>query len=159
MLTPGLIVLMVIGALIVIGLAFYAGKLLWLVQLQKQQQQKDQQKQLAQQQEKARYLRESIVLISRAMLEQQCELSEGALRLWVLLDHWVEADKPDAITTYPGLYQMYKVVKDMPTHQARKDQDKKLTRQQDKTRLQAEKDLKDFIEADVRLLLNRFQQG
>lgn len=158
MLSTGLIVLMVIGALIIIGLAFYAGKLLWLVQQQKRQQEQDEQKRLAQQQEKKRYLRESIVLISRAMLEQQCELSEGSLRLWVLMDHWVEADKPDAVTTYPGLYQMYKVVKDMPTHQARKEQDKKLTRQQDKTRLQAEKELKDFIEADVRLILKRFQQ-
>lgn len=159
MLNAGVVAVLIIGAMIIIGLAFYAGKLLWLVKQQQLQQQQELQKRQQQQLEKQRYLRESIVLISRAMLEQQCELSEGALRLWVLLDHWTEENKPDAVTSYPGLYQMYKVVKDMPTHQARKEQDKKLTRQQDKTRMQAEKDLKDFIEADVKLLLTRFQQG
>lgn len=75
------------------------------------------------------------------------------------LDHWPVADKPDAVSSYPGIYQMYLTVKDMPTHQARKDQDKKLTRQQDKVRLSAEKDLKAQIEVDLRLILERFQQA
>lgn len=154
-----LVLLLITAVLIVAGLAFYAGKLLWLLQQQKQQQQLAEQKARQQQQEKRAYLQESIVLISRAMLEQQCEFSEGALRLWVLLDHWPAADKPDAISSYPGIYQMYLTVKDMPTHQARKDQDKNLTRQQDKVRLTAEKDLKAQIEDDLRLILARFQQA
>jgi len=152
------LVLLLVGTAIIAALAFYAGKLLWML---KQQQQRQQQEARLQQQkvhDKKVYLKESIVLISRAMQEQQCEYSEGALRLWVLLDHWPEADKPDSVTHYPGLYQMYQVVKDMPTHQARKDQDKKLTRQQDKLRQQAEIDLKQLIQADVAKLLERFQQ-
>ena len=150
---------LLVGAAIIAALAFYAGKLLWLL---KQQNERHQQEQLLQQEkvlEKKRYLQESIVLISRAMQEQQCELSEGALRLWVLLDHWPEENKPDAIQTYPGLHQMYQVVKNMPTHQARKDQDKKLTRQQDKQRQQAEIDLRELIQLDVKKLLERFQQA
>lgn len=150
---------LLLGAAIIAALAFYAGKLLWLL---KQQNKRQQQEQLLQQEkvlEKKRYLQESIVLISRAMQEQQCELSEGALRLWVLLDHWPQHNKPDAIQTYPGLYQMYQVVKNMPTHQARKDQDKKLTRQQDKQRQQAEIDLRELIQLDVKKLLERFQQA
>lgn len=153
------VLVILLGTAIIAGLAFYAGKLLWLL---KQQNKKQQQEQLAYQEkllEKKRYLQESIVLISRAMQEQQCELSEGALRLWVLLDHWPQDNKPDAIQNYPGLYQMYLVVKDMPTHQARKDQDKKLTRQQDKLRQQAEIDLRELIQADVSKLLERFQQA
>lgn len=152
------IVLLIIGSLIIVGLAFYAGKLLQQVKQQKLRQQQEAELQQQKLTEKKHYLQESIVLISRAMLEQQCELSEGALRLWVLLDHWPQTDKPDPIQSYPGLYQMYQVVKDMPTHQARKEQDKKLTRQQDKLRQQAEIDLKAVIEADVQLLLTRFQQ-
>lgn len=152
------IVLLIIGSLIIVGLAFYAGKLLQQVKQQKLRQQQEAELQQQKLAEKKHYLQESIVLISRAMLEQQCELSEGALRLWVLLDHWPQTDKPDPIQSYPGLYQMYQVVKDMPTHQARKEQDKKLTRQQDKLRQQAEIDLKAVIEADVQLLLTRFQQ-
>lgn len=152
------IVLLILGCIIIAGLAFYAGKLLQQVKQQHLRQQQEAELQQQKLTEKKLYLQESIVLISRAMLEQQCEFSEGALRLWVLLDHWPQADKPDPIQSYPGLYQMYLVVKDMPTHQARKEQDKKLTRQQDKLRQQAEIDLKAVIEADVQLLLSRFQQ-
>lgn len=157
--TIWLTLLIILAVSIVMGLAFYAGRLLWLVKQQNIQQQQAAAKAAQQQQDKKQYLQESIVLISRAMLEQQCEFSEGALRLWVLLDHWPQADKPDATTSYPGIYQMYSVVKDMPTHQARKEQDKKLTRQQDKLRLTAEKDLKAQIEDDLRLILERFQQA
>ncbi|WP_423187832.1 DUF2489 domain-containing protein [Alishewanella sp. d11] len=150
---------LLLGAAIIAALAFYAGKLLWLLKQQNERQQQEQLLQQVKVLEKKRYLQESIVLISRAMQEQQCELSEGALRLWVLLDHWPQDNKPDAIQTYPGLYQMYQVVKNMPTHQARKDQDKKLTRQQDKQRQQAEIDLRELIQLDVKKLLERFQQA
>lgn len=150
-------VLLAVGTLIIAGLAFYAGKLLWLVKQQAKQQAADAAALANKRLEKRRYLQESIVLISRAMQEQQCEYSEGALRLWVLLDHWPDADKPDAAQSYPGLYQMYQLIKDFPTHQARKDQDKALTRQQDKVRQQAEIDLREQITADVTLLLQRYQ--
>lgn len=144
------LMLLVGAAVIVAALAFYAGRLLWQLQQQtKQQQQKKA--------EKEQYLRDSIVLICKAMLEQQCELSEGALRLWVLLDHLVPEHKPDPVQSYAGLHRMYQVVKDMPTHKARKQQDKELTRQQDDVRLQAEQELKEFILADTAALLARFR--
>lgn len=148
--------LVLLGALIIAGLAFYAGRLLWQLQLQRQQQQQQQLQHVAKQKEKREYLQQSILLISKAVQQEQCELSEGALRLWVLLGHWPDADKPDAATSYPGLFQMYQVVKDMPTHKARKEQDKKMTRQQDKARLQAELDNKALIIEDVTRLIARF---
>ena len=140
------------AVLIIAGLSFYLGRLLWLV---KQQQLKQQQVVDA----KNADLTQSIVLIAKAMREEQCELSEGALRIWVLLDHLQLPNKPNAVQTYPGLFKMYDVVKDMPTHKARKQQDKVLTRQQDEIRLKAEQDLKDFILADTAALLQRFQPG
>ena len=143
-------VLISIAAIILAVLAFYAGSLLWQLQQQRQQQQ-------AKLTERKRYLTESIVTICKAMLAEQCELSEGALRLWVLLDHLVPEHQPEPTTTYPGLHQMYLVVKNMPTHDARKQQDKTLTKQQDNVRLQAEQDLKEFILADTQALLQRFQ--
>lgn len=142
--------LLILAALIVAALAFYAGSLLRQLQQQKQQA-------AAQLKEKQLYLTSSITLICKAMREEQCELSEGALRLWVLLDHLAPERQPDPVSSYPGLHQMYQVVKDMPTHQARKEQDKKLTRQQDKLRLQAELELKEAILVDVEALLVRFQ--
>jgi hypothetical protein len=59
--------------------------------------------------------------------------------------------------TYPGLFKMYDVVKDMPTHQARKERDKKEIRHLDHLREQAEIDLKSEIMADVHKLLEFFQ--
>lgn len=146
-----------IAALLVAVLAFYAGTLLWRLQQQRKQQQQQDILQQQQRLEKEQYLRDSITLICKAMRAEQCELSEGTLRVWVLLDHLVPERTPDPQLTYPGLHQMYQVVKDMPTHQARKDQDKALTRQQDQLRLKAEADLKDFIIADAEALLKRFQ--
>lgn len=151
------LIAIIVGAVIIAGLAFYAGTLLWRVQQQRLAQQQQAAQLQQQKAEKALYLRDSIILICKAMREEQCELSEGSLRLWVLLDHLVPERTPDPVLSYPGLHQMYQVVKDMPTHQARKAQDKALTRQQDKVRLKAEQDLKDVIQADVVALLQRFQ--
>lgn len=148
------ITLIISGALIIAALAFYAGKLLWQLQQQRQQMQQKQQQLTA---ERKKYLTDSIVLICKAMLEQQCELSEGALRLWVLLDHLAPDRIPEPNTTYTGLYQMYQVVKDMPTHESRNKQDKVITKQQDKVRLQAEEELKPAILADTAALLTRFK--
>lgn len=150
---------MLAGAVIVAGLAFYAGVLLWRLQQQGIAQKQERLRLEKQAQQKREYLTDSIVLICRAMLEEQCELSEGALRLWVLLDHLVPQRQPDPVTTYPGLHQMYQVVKDMPTHDARKQQSKQQTFLQDKQRIKAEHDLKDFILADTKALLQRFQPG
>lgn len=151
------ILLLLAAAVIVAALAFYAGKLLWQLQQQTKQRQQDElqyQQKLA---DKRRYLTDSIILICRAMLEQQCELSEGALRVWVLLDHLQPDRQPDPVLSYPGLHQMYQVVKDMPTHEARKQQTKQQLFQQDKIRLNAEQDLKQAILADSKALLARLQ--
>ncbi|WP_337842349.1 DUF2489 domain-containing protein [Rheinheimera sp.] len=145
--TTGWIIAFGLATLLVAGLGLYLGRLLRLLQQQKQQQQADVQKKNA-------YLFESIDLIGRAMQEGQCELSEGALRIWVLLDHLQLGQKPEAKTQYPALFQMYEVVKDMPTHQARKERDKKEIRHLDHIRQQAEINLKDAILADVGTLLD-----
>ncbi len=145
-------ILATIAAVLILGgLSFYLGRLLWLIKQQNLQQQQV----IA---TKNANLTESIVLIAKAMREEQCELSEGALRIWVLLDHLQLPDKPDAIQTYPGLHKMYEVVKDMPTHQARKERDKKEIRHLDHLREQAEIDLRSEIMADVHKLLEFFQK-
>ena len=145
--TTGWMIAFGLATLLVAGLALYLGRLLRMLQQQKQQQQAELQK-------KNSYLFESIDLIARAMQEEQCELSEGALRIWVLLDHLQLTNKPDAKSSYPALFQMYDVVKDMTTHQARKERDKKEIRHLDHIRQQAEINLKDAILQDVSHLLD-----
>ncbi|WP_019677450.1 DUF2489 domain-containing protein [Arsukibacterium perlucidum] len=154
---PWLIALVVIAVLIIAGLAFYAGKLLWLLQQQNKQQaallEKEQQQQLQNQ----LYVEQSIYTICKAVAAGQCELSEGALRVWVLLNRLPEKQQGPLATDYPGIFQMYQTVKDMPTHQARKQQSKQATLAQDQQRLQAEKTLAPQIMTDTSKLLQRFK--
>lgn len=145
-----------LGVLIVAGLAFYLGQLLFQLRDQQQKQQQALQQHQKKQAEHQQYLLDSIVFIGKATLEQQCELSEAALRMWVLLENL----KPDLAqaSRWPGLYGMYDCVKSMPTHEARKELDKKELRRQDHVRQQTEIQLKDAIEADIRGLLAVLQQ-
>ena len=149
-------VLFGLGVLVVAGLAFYLGQILFQLRAQQQRQQQalldHQQKQAKHQQ----YLLDSILLIGKATLEQQCELSEAALRIWVLLENL----QPDLAQSsrWPGLFAMYDCVKAMPTHEARKELDKKELRRQDHLRQQTEIQFKESIETDIRGLLELLQQ-
>lgn len=154
---PWFVVLIVLAVLIVAGLAFYAGKLLWLLQQQKKQQIQLAAKQQQQQLQNQLYVEQSIYTICKAVDAGQCELSEGALRVWVLLNRLPEQQQGPLVTDYPGIFQMYNIVKDMPTHQARKQQSKEETLAQDKQRLQAEQTLSAQILADTSKLLQRFK--
>ncbi|WP_213997644.1 DUF2489 domain-containing protein [Arsukibacterium sp.] len=156
---PWLVILLVLAVVIIAGLAFYAGKLLWLVQQQNKQQAALLEKQQQQQLQNQQYVEQSIYTICKAVDAGQCELSEGALRVWVLLNRLPEQQQGPLATDYPGIFQMYQTVKDMPTHQARKQQSKQATQAQDKQRLQAEQTLATQIMADTSKLLQRFKAG
>lgn len=144
------------GLLIVAGLAFYLGKLLSQLKQQQLQQQQALQLQQQKQAEHQQYLLDSIVLIGKATLEQQCEPSEAALRIWVLLEN-LQPELAQACR-WPGLFAMYDCVKAMPTHEARLQLDKKELRRQDHLRQQTEIQLKSAIETDIRGLLELLQQ-
>lgn len=154
---PWLLTLLVLAALIIAGLAFYAGKLLWLLRQQKQQHAQQSSKEQQQQLKNTLYVEQSIFTICKAVDAGQCELSEGALRVWVLLNRLPEQQQGPLAEDYPGIFQMYQTVKDIPTHQARKQQDKQTISQQDKLRLQAELALKPQILDDTTKLLQRFK--
>ena len=136
-----LIVSLVLGTIIIAGLAFYAGRLLIQVKAQNANIAAKQAQYQAQQAEKNLKLSDSINLIAKAMKEKQCEYSEGCLRIWVLMSQYQFEQDVDLITEYPGVHKMYEVVKDMPTHQARKKYSKKEIFQQDSLRWRKEEEL------------------
>lgn len=140
-----------IGVILVAGLAFYAGQLLWQLKQQNQVQQEQKDKRL-------KYLTDSISLIAKAMKEEQCELSEGVLRIWVLLDHYnSEQEQPkDYPALYPGFASLYEVIKDMPTHEARKKQGKQERFKMDVTRWDAEKEHNEQITVDIGKIIEEF---
>ncbi|MFZ7142009.1 DUF2489 domain-containing protein [Avibacterium avium] len=135
--------LIALGLLIIVGMAAYAVKLLRALKSQKQALENAR---LA----RVKRLKESIEIIARAMQNGDCNLSEGAIRLKMLLD-----PLGLKITTYPALAELYDVVKEMPTHQARKELKKNERMRLDLTRESAEAELESKILLELdQLLLN-----
>ncbi|NUZ12139.1 DUF2489 domain-containing protein [Pseudoalteromonas sp. McH1-7] len=155
------IVALFIGAVIIAGLAFYAGKLLWQLKVQKEKIAKHREEK-AIELEKSRQQRnskiaDSVNLIARAMKEKQCEYSEGCLRVWVLISQYSFDNEVDLQLDYPGVYQMYEEVKEMPTHDARKKYSKKEIYKMDSQRWRAEERLESEILKDCEKLIVRFK--
>ncbi|MCF6438512.1 DUF2489 domain-containing protein [Pseudoalteromonas luteoviolacea] len=155
------VVALVVGALIVAGLAFYAGKLLWQLKVQKDtiaKLKEEQAKKLEKsRQERNGKLADSINLIAKAMKQKQCEYSEGCLRVWVLISQYSFDSEVVLEKTYPGVFEMYDEVKEMPTHDARKKYSKKEIFKMDTQRWRAEERLEEQILKDCDKLLEEFK--
>lgn len=143
------VIAIIVAVLIVAALSFYAGKLLFQVKVQKEKQQKQIEKLKVKVAERNAKLADSINLIARAMKEKQCEYSEGCLRVWVLMSQYQFNEQVDLETEYQHVFQMYDVVKDMPTHDARKKYSKKEIFKMDSERWRKEKELEHGILADA----------
>ncbi|QOC23685.1 DUF2489 domain-containing protein [Wenzhouxiangella sp. AB-CW3] len=145
--TTTLWILLALGLLIILALAAYAGFLWWQVYDRGRKQRREVDAHNGK-------LFESIKLISMAMQQEQCELSEGSIRLTVLLDHLVLPDNPDFSKRYPAIHDMHERIKHMPTHDARKAFPPQIIEQMDEEREGYEVEMEDDIQADVRHLLN-----
>lgn len=121
MIILGLVALGVVGAL-----AWYAWRLSVRV--------KTQQRLIAQAQAaRVARLQESIEIIAKAMKAGECNHSEGVIRLAMLLMPLGKSLQP-----YPGMAELHGGVRDMPTHDARKQLDKKARMRLDLERESAE---------------------
>lgn len=135
-------------ALSVIGcLAFYASSL--LLKLNKQ-------KRLQGQKRQQRVLRitQSIQTISLALEQQQCNLSEGCIRLYHLLECIPIDNRPDYSQHYPALYGLYEKVNKLATHDDRKQLKPSELRKQDEQREEDESQLESKILVEVSKLKN-----
>ncbi|SUB32472.1 transmembrane protein [[Pasteurella] mairii] len=135
-------ILVIIGALIIFALAGYAVHL--LLALQKQKKALQQARQV-----RADRLKESIVIIAKAMQSGECNHSEGVLRLKMLLDPLGKKLKE-----YPSMFALYDVVMDMPTHEARHELKKNEWMKLDLRRESAEADLEQKIKLELHQLLS-----
>lgn len=147
-------VIIALAFVLVAGLAYYAGQLLWKVKQQEKAQQDKREK-------RVKYLTDSIGHIAKAMQAEQCEMSEGVLRIWVLLEHYNrELTTPtDYNSIYPGFLGLYDVIKDMPTHDARKKLGKQERFKMDVERWDAEKEFGEQIKKDLEQVLVEFSQA
>ena len=144
------------AVVIILGLAFYAGILINRIKMQKQQalqveQAREQNKQ-QKIQERNDNIVESIRFIAKATMQKQCNVSEAAIRLTVLLETLQLKETIDIAGTYPALTAMFEKVKDMPTHEERKTHPIKEIKLMDIKREVFEAEMEDKIIKETYLL-------
>ncbi|OZG74237.1 hypothetical protein BTA51_04260 [Hahella sp. CCB-MM4] len=135
--------------------------ILWLLWFIRRQHQKLSFHRLQEQEQQARYQDhrnsaiESIQVIARAMLAGQVELSEGCIRVKVLLDSVApELHEDERFAVFNHLYSQ---TQHMPTHEARKEVDKRFLFKLDRQRWQLENDHKvEILTASKALLEHQF---
>ncbi|MDO6426082.1 DUF2489 domain-containing protein [Thalassotalea sp. 1_MG-2023] len=142
--------LFVIGGLIIASLAFYAGMLLKQVHQQKKAQLSAQKLQQEKLREHDKKILDSVVIIVRAMKEEQCELSEGCWRLSVLLDSLKTSS--ELASEFPSIFELYNAIKHMPILEERKKLEKRERMKLDLVRMKAESRLQPNIHQDIKRL-------
>lgn len=95
------------------GLAFYAGRLLFRLRRQELRRQENIQQRIA-------HITQSIQTISMAVEQQQCNLSEGCIRLSNLLASVPVTNPPNYAERYPAVHELHNKVANLPTHDSRK---------------------------------------
>lgn len=131
-----------IALLIIIGLGFYAGKLLFLLKQQKAQQE-------ATRNGRVKSISESIALIAKAMEQQQCELSEGVIRIVNLLNALPLVEPPNYKAQYPHIHSLFIEVSGFAILEARQKLTKAERRKQDLAREQIESEYESKVLAEL----------
>ena len=136
------IILSIIALGIIAGVSFYAFKLLRKL---REQNTLIKQAKIA----RTKRLKESMVIIVKAMQNGDCNHSEGVIRLSMLLLPFGQSLQP-----YQAMYALYNIVKEMPTHEARKALLKKERMKLDLERESAEAKFEEEIMLELRQFLN-----
>lgn len=126
------------AALIIIGLSFYAGRLLFLLKQQKERQNSVRSKRIYN-------ISESVHVIAMAMEQQQCELSEGVIRIVNLLNALPIDPQPDFKNIYPHTHALFGEISGFATLEDRKKLSKKEKRKQDTAREQIESEFESNV--------------
>jgi cell division protein FtsL len=126
-----LIGLIAVAVVIVLVLGAYAARL--LMQVKKQNDAK-----MSARNKRIESMQSSIQTIAFAMQQQQCDFSEGSIRICRLLESLPLNPLPDYAKQFPATHALFDKVKNYPTHEARAALSKSQRRQQDKEREQFE---------------------
>lgn len=150
MLSNPWVYLVLLGIVIIGVLAAVATKLMRQLNQQKlAQAQAKEAQQLAHQQHDQKII-SSVIIIVRAMKEEQCDFAEGCWRLSVLLDSLKLSQNLQQ--QFPAIFEFYEGIKHMPILEARKKLDKKARMKLDYERMKLEAALAENIRRDIELL-------
>jgi hypothetical protein len=140
----------ILAVVIIAALGFYAGSLLRQLAQQKAAQQEAelaQKKALAEHDHK---VLSSVLLITRAMKEEQCEFDEGCWRLSVLLDSLKTSTELDQ--QFPAIFKLYNEIKHLAILEERKKLSKQQRMKEDFQRMNLVADMQQEIVSDLDLL-------
>lgn len=145
-----LIILAILIVLSMLGYVIY----LW-VKLKKQKLIEEELKEQAEVARKERMTKivDSIDVIARAMMVEQCDLSEGVLRLKPLL-----AALSKSLSVYPAMWELYEFVQEMPILDERKSLKRNERMRQDLAREAKEAELDERIKVECGQLLNDLEE-
>lgn len=141
------IILGIVGALIIFALAIYAGKLLMQVRQQESKKHAAQEAHQAQMYINDVNIYNSVIIIVRAMKEEQCDISEGCWRISVLLDSLQTQETLEQ--DFPAIFELYRGIKHLAILDDRKALSKQVRMKQDVDRLKLEAQLGDRIKDDL----------
>lgn len=145
------IVLFIVGLAIILALAFWAVKLLSALKIQKQKQAAI----LAKQEEALKQhdskVFTSISIIIKAMLEEQCDYSEGCWRLCVLFDSLKTQN--NFASQFPQIYAFYDGIKHLSILDARKKLTKSERMKEDFQRLKIESEITPKVKIELPSIL------
>ncbi len=149
-----LTVLVIVGCLIVAGLAIYAGYL--LVKLKQQKALVAKHRELAIEKRNANIF-ENVNTLCMVGVQGQCDLSEISIRVYCIMDYVQGEQRIDFDKQFPAISELYHIVKDMPRGESRQEMPKKERMQQNLERIKAESRLEDDIVRELTTLKNMIQ--
>ncbi len=140
-----------LALIIIAALSGVAVYYLWQVKKQNEQLKQQQAEQKKAWREKKEELAKDIKFIAQAMVQEQCEITEGCLRIKVLMDH-LDTDlqhKPE----FKTIQHMFSLTSSMPTHQAYKALSPKERFKLDNQRYRYEDEHRDNVLAEAKQLM------
>ncbi len=146
--------LLILGAIIILGLAAYAASLLLKLKQQTARQKAQREAQQAAADAKELELLGNIHYIAAAMLEERCELSEGVMRIGKLFNILGHTDQVKH--QYPALFKHYEIIESHPIMEQRKALAKQQRMKLDLERMKSESALEAEIMAEVALLTKAY---
>lgn len=144
--------LIILGICIIVLLAGYALKLMRQLKKQSAKQQQLQQEHQQALKSHDKKVLDSVIIIVRAMKEEQCDISEGCWRLAVLLDS-LKTTK-DLSLQFPAIFELYGAIKHMPILDARKKLSKQERMKFDLERAKTEAQLQSDVFQSIEQLHN-----
>ncbi|TKF23548.1 DUF2489 domain-containing protein [Vibrio genomosp. F6] len=141
--------LAIVGGVIIVALAAYAGYL--LLQIKKQKELQQQHQALAINKRNAN-IYENVNTLCLAGIQGECDLSEISIRVYCIMDYVQGEQRIDFEQHYPAISELYHVVKDMARGDNRQELQKSERMKQNLERHKAETRLNDAVVDELKQL-------